>query len=98
MQTESLITPLLRSDSPCCSWNRLSRFLLFERIAVLSGFAASSGSVLQLKREELLKWKAAQLERQVTILHAALQVLSCNYNLSSLGWWYQQCFHVSNAA
>lgn len=31
-------------------------------------------SSVQLKREELLKWKAAQLERQVTLLQAALQV------------------------
>ncbi|KAL3147283.1 hypothetical protein ABBQ32_002773 [Trebouxia sp. C0010 RCD-2024] len=40
------------------------------------GVAASSSLVLQLKREELLKWKAAQLERQVTLLQAALQVRS----------------------
>lgn len=31
-------------------------------------------AVVQLKREALLKWKTAQLERQVTMLQAALQV------------------------
>ena len=54
--------------------------------------AASNASqdipnVVQLKREELLKWKTAQLERQVTLLQAALQVGSCKdnpYCLSSL--------------
>lgn len=34
-------------------------------------------NTVQLKREELLKWKTAQLERQVTLLQAALQVDPC---------------------
>ncbi|KAL3136414.1 hypothetical protein ABBQ38_005672 [Trebouxia sp. C0009 RCD-2024] len=41
--------------------------------AGLPGVTASSSLGLQLKREELLKWKAAQLERQVIVLQAALQ-------------------------
>lgn len=37
-------------------------------------------NMVQLKREELLKWKTAQLERQVTLLQAALQVDPCKDN------------------
>lgn len=35
---------------------------------------AGSVSAVQLKREELLKMKCAQMERQVNMLQAALQV------------------------
>ena len=54
---------------------------------------------VQLKREELLKWKAVQLERQVTILQGALEVMPCparRWRLSHIDmqhlhemlWWY----------
>ena len=43
----------------------------------LSTAARAGIDAVQLKREELLKWKAVQLERQVTILQGALEVMPC---------------------
>ena len=51
----------------------------------LPGGSLRAEAVVQMKREELLKWKAAQLERQVTMLQAALQVHTTPYtNMASI--------------
>ena len=72
------------------SSNFLSASKTCHGVAPRSSLSAASNAsqdnpnVVQLKREELLKWKTAQLERQVTLLQAALQVNPCKDKLCCL--------------
>ena len=78
------ISPNLQPSSRTCTGLAPS-----SSLSATLNASASSLSVVQLKREELLKWKAAQLERQVTMLQAALQVPFCKNNPYCDCQWYQ---------